>query len=69
MSVIAGLTAKPKPIMTTEEKVEALLNGLQFEILNRDVLAKQTAAKNEAKTAFSKWYNPAKMSAILNAPG
>lgn len=69
MSVIAGLTAKEKPILTTEEKVAALENGLQFEIINRDVLAKQTLAKNEAKTAFCKWYNPAKISAILNAPG
>ena len=40
VSVIAGLTAKAKPVLTTEEKVEKLMNGLKFEITNRDVLAK-----------------------------
>ena len=32
-------------------------------------MAKQTAAKGEAKAAFSKWYKPAKMTNILNASG
>jgi hypothetical protein len=56
VSCIAGLTNKPKIVLTTKKKVEALENGKQFEITNRVVLAKQTAGKGEARAAFSKWY-------------
>ena len=56
VSCIAGLTDKPKIVLTTKEKVEALENGKEFEITNRVVLAKQTAGKGEARAAFSKWY-------------
>ena len=62
VSVLDEIKLEDKPKLTLEEKIKVLGNGLVFEITSREVLAKQTKAKNESKLEFQKLCDPMKMS-------